>query len=525
MVGFLTNHKGAQGSLCSPKMPAKLAVKKTGFSSSSFDYYDWDNFKDAAALAPFGYRCKVPLWIPLDTTIEDQDHARNMRVRVYVFQYLALPFGIRRERTLNEFIILEVGSSGEDFALLRKILPDGTHFNLLQDLDLDEWKYTNSKKVSFEGLVPLVELPSAASHLHSASPTMGDMFGYQVYLPPAFRIPRSFMGDTGSYEAGIRNYVRNQVLVAANGEPEGLDAFLLLWDSERNGFVTVVRKRSKGGGGIALVCREMNSSSEAGIFYNKETGHALSLMSVQLPEMAGQEFEWLSEKTTTYGFRVDLPDVFKQGMPLSYLGSDFIHEEVFRSLRKDALHFDVIPFAEYQIWITGQPTTNGYQLLEVDHDAQVALFTPCVPEHEKTLLVQFACMAELQPFCSDQFGYRLEVAPADALVDLKGCVKRMLRGMGIKADICTYGEDGGEFTVVPMGHPEDYYAILRIYDKRNDHNQLLSIDHMHANHAIYRDVTNGKETTVTFDQLLNLTTERKRARPRYIIPNRHASAQ
>ena len=454
-----------------------------------------------------------------------------MRVYLYVFQQLKLPPHITRESTLNEFSILEVGSNGDDFALLRKVLPDRAILLHIQDLDLGEWTYTNGKKVSFGELVPLVELPSTASignnyyHQRVAPNPMGAMFGYQVYLPPAFRIPTRFMGDTGPYEAGITNYVRDQVLVAANGEPEGLDAFLLLWDSERNGFVTVVRKRSKGGGGIALVCREMNSSSEAGIFYNKETGHALSLMSVQLPEMAGQEFEWLSEKTTTYGFRVDLPDVFKQGMPLSYLGSDFIHEEVFRSLRKDALHFDVIPFAEYQIWITGQPTTNGYQLLEVDHDAQVALFTPCVPEHEKTLLVQFACMAELQPFCSDQFGYRLEVAPADALVDLKGCVKRMLRGMGIKADICTYGEDGGEFTVVPMGHPEDYYAILRIYDNRNDHNQLLSIDHMHANHAIYRDVTNGKETTVTFDQLLNLTTERKRARPRYIIPSHHPSAQ
>jgi len=510
MVGFLTNHKGAQGSLCSPKMPAKLAVKKTGFSSSSFDYYDWDNFKDAAALAPFGYRCKVPLWIPLDTTIEDQDHARNMRVRVYVFQYLALPFGIRRERTLNEFIILEVGSSGEDFALLRKILPDGTHFNLLQDLDLDEWKYTNSKKVSFEGLVPLVELPSAASHLHSASPTMGDMFGYQVYLPPAFRIPRSFMGDTGPYEAGITNYVRDQVLVAANGEQEGLDAFLLLWDSERKGFVTVVRRRS---GAIFLVCRDMSSSLEAGVFRNEETGHTLCLKSDELPEMAGQEFEWSSyKKTITYGFRFNLPDLFEKGRSLSYYKSDFIRDEVLRPLGEDARHFEVIPFAKSQLWIRKEPTVNGYQLADVDNDAQVALFTPLVQQHQRPLLVQFACMAHFETFCSDQYGYRLWVPREDAQRDLNEYVKYALEGMGIRCKIWTNGKDGGDFTLVPMRNPKDYYAILRIHDNTNENNQLFSIGRLGSNYAIYNERTNGTENKVTFDRLLDLTKGPKRLR-------------
>ena len=440
-----------------------------------------------------------------------------MRVYLYVFQQLKLPPHITRESTLNEFSILEVGSNGDDFALLRKVLPDRAILLHIQDLDLGEWTYTNGKKVSFGELVPLVELPSKAAsvgnnyyHQRVAPNPMGAMFGYQVYLPPAFRIPTRFMGDTGPYEAGITNYVRDQVLVAANGEPEGLDAFLLLWDSERKGFVTVVRRRS---GAIFLVCRDMSSSSEAGVFRNEETGHTLCLKSDELPEMAGQEFEWSSyKKTITYGFRFNLPDLFEKGRSLSYYKSDFILDEVLRPLREDARHFEVIPFAKSQLWIRKEPTVNGYQLADVDNDAQVALFTPLVQQHQRPLLVQFACMAHFETFCSDQYGYRLWVPREDAQRDLNEYVKYALEGMGIRCKIWTNGKDGGDFTLVPMRNPKDYYAILRIHDNTNENNQLFSIGRLGSNYAIYNERTNGTENKVTFDRLLDLTKGPKRLR-------------
>ena len=494
----------------------KAASRSTGSYSSS---HDWDNFQEASEFAPFGYRCKVPLWIPWDTTFKDDSNSKNMRVYLYVFQQLKLPPHITRESTLNEFSILEVGSNGDDFALLRKVLPDRAILLHIQDLDLGEWSYTNGKKVSFGELVPLVELPSKAAsvgnnyyHQRVAPNPMGAMFGYQVYLPPVFRIPTSFMGETGPYEAGITNYVRDQVLVAANGEQEGLDAFLLLWDSERKGFVTVVRRRS---GAIFLVCRDMSSSSEAGVFRNEETGHTLCLKSDELPEMAGQEFEWSSyKKTITYGFRFNLPDLFEKGRSLSYYKSDFILDEVLRPLREDARHFEVIPFAKSQLWIRKEPTVNGYQLADVDNDAQVALFTPLVQQHQRPLLVQFACMAHFETFCSDQYGYRLWVPREDAQRDLNEYVKYALEGMGIRCKIWTNGKDGGDFTLVPMRNPKDYYAILRIHDNTNENNQLFSIGRLGSNYAIYNERTNGTENKVTFDRLLDLTKGPKRLRSR-----------
>ena len=492
----------------------KAASRSTGSYSSS---HDWDNFQEASEFAPFGYRCKVPLWIPWDTTFKDDSDSKNMRVYLYVFQQLKLPPHITRESTLNEFSILEVGSNGDDFALLRKVLPDRAILLHIQDLDLGEWTYTNGKKVSFGELVPLVELPSKAAsvgnnyyHQRVAPNPMGAMFGYQVYLPPAFRIPTRFMGDTGPYEAGITNYVRDQVLVAANGEPEGLDAFLLLWDSERKGFVTVVRRRS---GAIFLVCRDMSSSLEAGVFRNEETGHTLCLKSDELPEMAGQEFEWSSyKKTITYGFRFNLPDLFEKGGSLSSYKSDFIRDEVLRPLEEDARHFEVIPFAKSQLWIRKEPTVNGYQLADVDNDAQVALFTPLVQQHQRPLLVQFACMAHFETFCSDQYGYRLWVPREDAQRDLNEYVKYALEGMGIRCKIWTNGKDGGDFTLVPMRNPKDYYAILRIHDNTNENNQLFSIGRLGSNYAIYNERTNGTENKVTFDRLLDLTKGPKRLR-------------
>ena len=495
-------------------MPMKAASRSTGSYSS---FHDWDNFQEASEFAPFGYRCKVPLWIPWDTTFKDDSNSKNMRVYLYVFQQLKLPPHITRESTLNEFSILEVGNNGDDFALLRKVLPDRAILLHIQDLDLGEWSYTNGKKVSFGELVPLVELPSKAAsvgnnyyHQRVAPNPMGAMFGYQVYLPPVFRIPTSFMGETGPYEAGITNYVRDQVLVAANGEQEGLDAFLLLWDSERKGFVTVVRRRS---GAIFLVCRDMSSSSEAGVFRNEETGHTLCLKSDELPEMAGQEFEWSSyKKTITYGFRFNLPDLFEKGRSLSYYKSDFILDEVLRPLGEDARHFEVIPFAKSQLWIRKEPTVNGYQLADVDNDAQVALFTPLVQQHQRPLLVQFACMAHFETFCSDQYGYRLWVPREDAQRDLNEYVKYALEGMGIRCKIWTNGKDGGDFTLVPMRNPKDYYAILRIHDNTNENNQLFSIGRLGSNYAIYNERTNGTENKVTFDRLLDLTKGPKRLR-------------
>jgi hypothetical protein len=530
-------------------MPAKMASYKaiaTGERPNDF-YYGWHNFPEAIRFAPFGYRCTVPQWIPWDATIQDHQRATNMRVLLYVFQHLELPPHIRQELPLSEFYIrCFEGGNGEDFALLRNFLPDGAQLAIDLDLEPNKWKYTNGKRVFFQDLVPLVAYSPFPlqngggnnyhynQHAQIASASMGAMFGYQVYVPPNLQIKRDSGETIQQIEfkvEAIRNYVRDNVLVPANGEPESIDAFdMMIQYADREGYVTAVRRR--GAGGIILEYKNPQSATEAGFFLNPKTRQKLALKNIELPVIAGQEFELVSflGTETTYGFKFKLPRVFERAgeNSISCFKSDFIADEVIRPYANPEENADDFAAIAYprnprtQLWIR-KHTANGYQLAHVDIKAEAAIFTTHPPRQNKRpfLLVQFDCMPLLKFYCSDQYGYRLWVLhdKRQPQQTLKTYVKERLRKMGIDGDIAVFeaddddGEERRDFTIVPMIN--GYYAILRAHDKKDENNQLSSIDAMPSSYATYTDITNGLENRVTFDRLLDLTSQPKNRKRRH----------